>query len=281
MQESDDFKLKKILIKTKRKIFSEIAGNNSSIYEGEGFEFVELREYNYGEDIRRIDWNVTAKMQKPYVKVFKEERELNIVIASMMGGSVYFGQRRLKQDLIAEAAALIAFSASKNSDNFNSMIFTDRPENISKPTKKIFGVQRCVDEILRFDPLGKRVDFENFSQYIMKNIKRRSIIFILGDFFGEFDFSLISKKHEVIALIARDRLEENPHRIGLLNMIDPQTFESSNIDVQTPSIKEYKKRVQKNDHELFKNFMKNRIRFAKIYTDEDPYAKISKLFIRR
>ena len=137
-------KLKKILIKTKRQIFSEIAGNNPSIFEGEGFDFMELREYTYGDDVRKIDWNVTARMQKPFIKLFKEERELNIVIISLLGGSVHFGQKRFKQELIAETAALLAFSAVKNGDVFSSYIYTDKVEAFTKPTKNIHAVSSTV-----------------------------------------------------------------------------------------------------------------------------------------
>jgi len=274
-------KLKKILIKTKRQIFSEIAGNNPSIFEGEGFDFVELREYAYGDDVRKIDWNVTARMQRPFIKIFKEERELNIVIISLLGGSVHFGSKRFKQELIAGSAALLAFSAVKNGDLFSSFIYTDKIESMTKPTKNIGAVRESVSNILEFEALGKSLDLSEFSKVMFEKIKRKSIIFVIGDYFGEFDFRLLAKKHEVIAIITRDKLEENPPTLGQINLIDPQTLKSSLMNIDDDSVKRYIKTLHQKDSNLFKHFRKNRVTFTKIYTDEDPFVKMSKLFLRR
>ena len=115
--------LKKLLIKAKRSVFSEMIGNNPSVFQGEGYDFIELREYNMGDDIRHIDWNVTAKMRTPFIKVFREERELNVVVSTMLNGSVHFGSTRLKQDLIAEIVAIVGFNVVKNGDLLSSFIF--------------------------------------------------------------------------------------------------------------------------------------------------------------
>ena len=273
----DDIKFRKIIIKAKRKIFSEMAGNNLSHFEGEGFDFVELREYHFGDDVRKIDWKVTAKKQKPYIKIFREEKELNVVIVSLLGGSVYFGSKRFKQDVIAELFALLSFSAVKNQDNFSSVIFTNRAELYTKPTKKMYGAYKGVEEILKFDPLGKEVDYKELVSYLRNRIKRRSIILLLGDFIGDIDISHLSKKHEVVSLIVRDRLEENPPAIGYANLLDPTSKKFLQMDLDEGSLKKYKKMMKENDAKLFKHFIKNRVRFTKIYTDEDPFVKISKL----
>ncbi len=277
---SDSKNLKKIVIKTRRQIFSEISGNNSSIFEGEGFDFVELREYNYGDDIRKIDWNVTARMQKPYIKIFHEERELNIVIVSLLGGSVYFGQKRFKQDIISEIGALLAFSAVKNGDLFTSFIYTDEIKSDIKPTKNIHAVEKLVENILSFDSIGEKIDAQNLSKILFQKIKRRSIIFVIGDFFDQFDFKILSKKHEVVALIVRDRLEENPPEFGMVDLIDPQNLSGSLMHIDQKTIKRYKDKLHNKDMALYKNFSKHRVSFTKIYTDEEPFVKLSKLFIR-
>jgi len=274
-------KLKKILIKTKRQIFSEIAGNNPSIFEGEGFDFMELREYVHGDDVRKIDWNVTARMQKPFIKVFREERELNIVIISLLGGSVHFGQKRFKQELIAETAALLAFSAVKNGDVFSSFIFTDKVESYIRPTKNIHAVTKCVTDIYEFDALGKKLDLTQLSKQMYEQIKRKSIIFVLGDFFGDFDFKLLARKHEVISIMTRDKLEEHPPELGSINLIDPSSLESSLMQIDANSVQRYIKALHDKDSELFKHFRKNRIAFTKLYTDEEPFVKLSKLFLGR
>ncbi len=273
--------LKKILIKTRRQIFSEIAGNNPSLFEGEGFDFSQLREYSYGDDIRRIDWNTTAKLQKPYVKVFNEERELNIVIVSILNGSVYFGQKIFKQEIIAEIVAILAYSAIKNSDRFSSYIYNNRLSNITPPSKNIHSVQKAVSQVLEYPVIGKRVDAKNMAKRIYERIKRRSIIFVIGDFFEEFDFRLLARKHELIAVIVRDRLEESPKEMGALNLYDPQNMKSSFLQIDKSAIQRYIREVRKIDTATFKNFRKNRINYTKIYTDENPYIKLSKLFMSK
>ncbi len=273
--------LKKILIKTRRQIFSEIPGNNPSIFEGEGYDFVELREYHYGDDVRRIDWNVTAKMRRPYIKVYKEERELNIVIVSLLGGSVYFGQKRLKQELFAEVAALLAFSAAKNGDLFSGFIHTRHIDASTRPTKRIHGVNALVAQILAFEPIGKSVDTQALSRHLYERIQRRSILFVLGDFFGDYDFRLLSKKHEVIALILRDRLEEQPPELGMLRLSDPETLRSATMQIDERVAERYRAKVRANDEKLYRHFRRNRIDFTKIYTQEEPFVKLSKLFLRR
>ncbi len=273
--------LKKILIKTRRQIFSEIAGNNPSIFEGEGYDFLELREYTYGDDIRHIDWNVTARMQKPYVKIFREERELNIVIVSVLGGSVYFGRKKFKQETIAETVALLAYSAIKNDDQFSAFIYTDRLESVTRPSKHIHSVQKAVEAVLNYPSLGKNVDTRSLPELLYNRLKRRSIIFVIGDHFARFDFRLLAKKHEVIALVVRDHLEERPKEMGLVNLYDPQRLETALLQVDTDAVHAYAARVHTDDIALHRDFRKNQIPFAKIYTDDDPFVKLSKLFMGR
>ncbi len=273
--------LKKILIKTRRQIFSEIAGNNPSIFEGEGFDFVELREYHYGDDIRHIDWNITAKMQKPYVKIFKEERELNIVAVSLLGGSVYFGRRRFKQETVAETVALLAYSAIKNGDQFSSYIYTNQLETVTRPSKHIHSVQKAVKSVLEYPALGKKVDAKALPRQLFERIRRRSIIFIIGDFFEDFDFRLLAKKHEVIALIVRDHLEEHPEEMGVVNLYDPASQQTALLQVDLPTTQKFARAVHMRDITMHRNFRKNQIPFAKIYTDDEPFVKLSKLFMRR
>ncbi len=273
--------LKKILIKTRRQIFSEVAGNNPSIFHGEGFDFVELREYNYGDDIRHIDWNVTARMQKPYVKIFKEERELNIVIVSVLGGSVYFGRRKFKQESIAETVALLGYSTIKNGDQFSSYIYTDRLETVTPPSKRIHSVQKATEAVLEYPALGRGVDVQKLPKLLFDRIKRRSIIFVISDFFEPFDFRMLAKKHEVLALIVRDHLEEQPEEMGTVNLYDPQSMQTALLQIDRKATDTYARRVHEKDILLHKNFRKNQVAFTKIYTDDDPFVKLSKLFMRR
>lgn len=271
-------KLQKILVRSRRQVFSEMVGTNPSIFKGEGYDFVELREYTAGDDIRHIDWNITAKMRKPYIKIFKEERELNVVLVSILNGSVYFGSHKLKQETIAEIAALLSFSVLKNGDLLSSYIFSDEMNFHSKPTKKIHIVQKIVGEILDFSPLNKKMDFGFIADMLYKRLNRRSIILVVGDFFELPNFKLLAKKHEVICIIVRDKLEENPPIMGFASLVDPQSGAVLEGDFSSSSIEAYKKRVYEHDHKLFEILKKDGVRFTKIYTDSIASVELRRLF---
>lgn len=271
-------KLQKILVRAKRQVFSEMIGNNPSIFHGQGYDFVELREYMPGDDIRHIDWNVTAKLQQPFVKVFKEERELNIVIATLLGGSVYFGSIKFKQDIIAELAALLGYSALKNNDLLSSYIFSDKLISYTKPSKKIFQIQKITEDIINFNPIGNKVSMEVVSSTLLKRLKKRSLIIMIGDFFDIADFRVLAKKHEVISIIVRDKLEEMPPIMGISSLIDPETQHAIDGDFSSENIKEYNKQIQLHDKKLFNKFQKDQIRFRKIYTDSKLGVELRRLF---
>lgn len=269
---------KKILIKAKKEVFTEISGNNLSLFKGEGYDFANLREYEFGDDVRKIDWNVTAKMGTPYVKEFIEERELSVVMAFMLGGSVYFGTKKFKQELIAEIAALVGFSVIKNSDRLTGYIFADKLYNEFKPSKKTASVNTIVEAISSFEPLNKSSNYPLLVKELYLKTKRKSIIFIIADFVGDIDLSLISKKHEVILVIVRDRFEDDPQPLGFVGMIDPSSGESLEGDLNEYAIKGYKKAMKANDDALIAHCKKHRIRFSKIYTDDIVFVKLLKLF---
>jgi uncharacterized protein (DUF58 family) len=271
-------KLQKILVRARRQVFSEMVGNNPSIFQGEGYDFIELREYMPGDDIRHIDWNITAKLQKPYIKIFREERELNVVVASMLNGSVYFGSKRFKQDVIAEVTAMLSFSTIKNGDLLSSYIFSDKLESFLKPSKKLFQVHKSTDEILNFDPLNKKADYKVLADTLFKRLKRKSLIVIVGDFFEIPDFKVLAKKHEVVAVIVRDRLEETPPEMGFTSLVDPESGAVLEGDFNAQTVKEYAKKVLVHDRKLYATFRKHKIRFTKIYTDGKIGVSLRRLF---
>jgi len=271
-------KLKKILVRARRQVFSEMVGNNPSIFQGEGYDFVELREYMPGDDIRHIDWNITAKMQKPFIKIFREERELNIVVASVLNGSVHFGSKKFKQESIAEIVALLSYSTIKNGDLLSSYIFTDKMVSHLKPSKKINQVQSSVSDILNFNALNQKTDFKVLCDTLYKRLKRKSLILIVGDFFEIPDFKLLAKKHEVIAIIVRDRLEENPPAMGFSSLVDPESGATLEGDFNKSSVDAYSAKVKAHDSKLYETFRKHQIRFTKIYTHSLVGVELRRLF---
>jgi len=269
-------KAKKIILKTKKQVYGDMLGNNASLFQGEGFEFAELREYVYGDDVRKIDWKTTAKLGKPFVKIYKEERELNVVVVSMLGGSMYFGTLKQKTDVAAEVVATLGFSAVKNSDLFSHMLFADRLYDLSKPSKKLFSVHKAVDEITAFEPLGKVADYEALTQTLNNRLKKKALLFIISDFVGDVDLKLLSKKHDVFAVIVRDKFEEDPSELGYLRLVDMETKQSFEGNIDASALKQYKKALHENDEKLYKQFKKQGIRFAKVYTHEDAGLKLLK-----
>ncbi len=267
---------KKIILKTKKQVYGDMLGNNASMFQGEGFEFAELREYVYGDDVRKIDWKTTAKLGKPFVKVYKEERELNVVVISMLAGSMYFGTVKQKSDVLAEVVGTLGFSAVKNSDLFSHMLFADRLYDLSKPSKKLFSVHKAVEEIVEFDPLGKEGNFKALVETLNNRLKKKALLFIVSDFVGDIDLKLLSKKHDVFAVMIRDRFEEDPSELGYLRLIDMETKQSFEGNIDSGTLKSYKKALHDNDEKLYKQFKKQGIRFAKIYTHEDIGLKLMK-----
>jgi uncharacterized protein (DUF58 family) len=268
--------VKKIVLKTKKQVYGDMLGNNASIFQGEGFEFAELREYVYGDDVRKIDWKTTAKLGKPFVKIYKEERELNVVVVSMLSGSTYFGTVKQKSDIIAEVVATLGFSAVKNTDLFSHMLFADRLYGLSKPSKKLFSVHKAVEDVVGFDPIGKEGDFSVLVETLHNRLKKKSLLFIISDFVGDIDLKILSKKHDVFAVMVRDRFEEDPSELGYLRLIDMETKQSFEGDVNSGTLKNYKKALHDNDEKLYKQFKKQGVRFTKIYTHEEPALKLMK-----
>ncbi|MDA7817995.1 DUF58 domain-containing protein [Sulfurimonas sp.] len=271
-------KLQKILVRARRQVFSEMVGNNPSIFQGEGYDFIELREYMAGDDIRHIDWNITAKMQKPFIKIFREERELNVVVVSVLNGSVHFGSKKFKQETIAEVSALLSFSTLKNGDLLSSYIFTDEMVSNSKPSKKLHQIQKNVDDILEFDAINKKVDFKVIADTLFKRLKRKSLIIVIGDYFEIPDFKLLAKKHEVVSVIVRDKLEENPPQMGFASLVDPESGAVLEGDFNASSVKSYAKKVHDHDHKLYETLRRDQIRFTKVYTDDFPSVNLRRLF---
>jgi uncharacterized protein (DUF58 family) len=274
--------LNKILIKSKKQVFTEIAGNNSSTYKGEGYDFLELREYEFGEDIKNIDWTISAKMNTPYVKVFHAQRELNINIIPLLSGSMIFGTSKSKQDLQTEICSILAYSSIKQGDPFSSFIANDKFSNITKRSKKLTTVSKMSEEIFNYNALGKSIDYKLLCDEAFKRIKMKSILFFIGDFIDikDFDLKLLSKKHEIFVIIVRDTFEENPQELGNNTLVDTNSGLQFDGVIDKASINKYKAFIKKNDHELFYHLQKCNINFTKIYTHEDAISKIIGLINR-
>lgn len=267
--------LKKILIRSRKNAIGELVGENNSKLKGEGYDFVNLKEYALGDDIRYIDWNITAKMQKPYVKVFNEQRELNIVLVALLDGNMIFDK---KQELLAEIMAFLGYSTIKNRDNLSYFLFSQDFHIYQRASKREFCVHKMTKTILEFDPLFKRCDLDLLAKTLQSKIKRRSLIVVVGDFFELPDFRVLAKKHEIVCILTRSKLEEEPNLSGVHTLQDAKSAIMLESDFGKKSINEYRKKVTIGDAKLREVFHKDMIRYTKIYTDENIVPKLIRLF---
>lgn len=263
---------KEILIRSKRNVFNNKSGNNNSILSGQGLNFKEIREYSFGDDVRKINWKSTAKMNgKPYINIYSEEKELNIVTIFLADGNIEYG---LKKQKMSELNAIISLSAIKNGDNIRNIYVGKKIIKTFPPTKNIGMVLQSIQFSLDLNMTGTKVNYSNIKKIIENNIKQKSIIFIIGDFFQEIDLSGIGFKHEIYAIIIRDITEEVPIFDNEELIIDPITLNNDVINFNKGLINKFKIIIEKNDIELIKSFNKNKIKYKKIYTNDDLYLKL-------
>ena len=227
-------KVRRIEIRTNRLVNESLAGEYHSVFKGRGMEFSEVREYQFGDDIRNIDWNVTSRMGHPYIKKHVEERELTVILLVDFSASGQFGTRRqFKREIEAEICALLAFSAIKNSDRVGLIAFTDRIEKFLRPRKGKDHVLRVVREVLYFRPQGRTTDIAMALQHMYRTITKSSVVFVISDFMdGDFTQPLrvAARKHDLIAITVTDPREEELPPIGLLELEDAETGESVLVD---------------------------------------------------
>ncbi len=272
-------KAKEILIKTKKRIFGTNFGNNSSIFVGNGLDFSELKEYNIGDDVKKINWKATAKFQKPYINLFTEEKELNILACFLVSGNIFFGSVKQKQDIMSEALALIGYSSIANSDNFSTLFFSSSDDRFFLPTKNPKLLYPIVNFATSLNPLGKEVDFNALNDFLTNRLKQRHIIILIGDFLEEdIDLTLIGAKHELYTVIVRDEFEESPKLDSHIYLKDPKTLNESEFFLNSNALKEYQMEIKRRDDKLFERLLRDGISFTKIYTNEEPFFKLSNLF---
>ena len=270
---------KALLLKAKKQIFGELAGNNLSKRAGDGFDFFELRPYAMGEDVRRIDWKRSAKMGEPYVKSFHEEKELQVVFVSLLSGGLHFGTHRLKQEVMCEIGTIVGYSAVKNADKFSLLSWQNKDNfTILPPTKSYHKIDNEIDKLIETDMTSKECDFEGLNDFLLTRYKRRSLIIICGDFWKIPRLGAVAKKHELLSIIVRDKFEEKPSKLGTLNISNPSSMDCKEVSFDDISIKLHEKKVHQHDKALFETFAKQGVRASKIYPHEPLISKMHSIF---
>ena len=279
-------KITRIEIRTKRLVNDLFSGEYHSTFKGQGMEFEEVRQYEPGDDIRLIDWNVTARTGYPHIKKFREERELSVVLLVDASSSGKFGTReRFKSETAAELCALLAFSAIKNNDKVGLIIFTDKIEKFVPPKKGRGHVLRLIREILFFEPEGIRTDISGALEYFNKVIRRKSVVFLVSDFLSANFYKplqIANNKHDVIAIKISDPRETSFDNIGLIELEDAETGEVFMIDTSSREFrKEFSARAEEDNLALKKGFQMINMDFISIRTDQSYIVPLISFFKMR
>jgi uncharacterized protein (DUF58 family) len=279
-------RVRQIEIKTRGLSRNIFAGEYHSAFKGRGMTFSEVREYQYGDDIRNIDWNVTARYNHPYVKLFEEERELTVMLMIDVSGSREFGtMSKLKKNQITEIAAVLAFSAIQNNDKIGVIFFSDTIEKFIPPKKGKTHILRIIRELIDFQPEHRSTDVSNALRYLTNAIKKRCTTFVISDFIdSDFDnaLTIANKKHDVVALKIYDQREQELPSIGLIKIKDAETGEYSWVDTSNKKVREkyagWWRKQEENTTEVFK---RSGVDVANIRTDQDYVRSLINLFQRR
>ncbi len=254
-------KIRHIEIRTKRLVNDLFGGEYQSVFKGQGIEFADVREYVPGDDIRSIDWNVTARSQRPFVKKFMEERELTVLFVVDMSGSEYFGSgEKLKSEVAAEITALLAFSAVKNHDKTGLLICTDEVEKYVPVKKGRNHVLRVVREILYYQPRRKKTRIAAALEYLHQILTRTAVIFLISDFQDEGyekPLKILSRKHDVIAIHLKDRRESDFPPVGLIELEDAETGERVLVDSSVGSLRQHLTKTALQNEEKIDRLMKS------------------------
>ena len=280
-------KVRRIEIKTRGLSSNIFAGEYHSAFKGRGMAFSEVREYQYGDDVRDIDWNVTARFDKPYVKVFEEERELTVILMVDVSGSLDFGTAgQTKRQIVTEIAATLAFSAIQNNDKIGVIFFSDHIEKFIPPKKGRKHILFIIRELLDFQPQSRRTDIGDAIVFITNAIKKRCIVLLISDFFDAKEYTqqltIMSRRHDVCALQIYDqRMLELPD-IGLMKVCDAETGEEIYIDTSSKAVRRaHHEWWIRNQARLKEMFTHSNVDCAHLRTDEDYVKGLMGLFKRR
>ena len=280
-------KVRKIEIKTRGLSSNIFAGQYHSAFKGRGMAFSEVREYQFGDDVRDIDWNVTARFHRPYVKVFEEERELTVMLLIDVSGSLDFGtQKQMKRDMVTEIAATIAFSAIQNNDKIGVVFFSDKIEKYIPPKKGRKHILYIIREMLNYHPESKRTDVKQAVEFLSSVQKRRTTAFILSDFYVRNDFQqslqIANRKHDVVAIQVYDQRARELPDVGLMKVVDAETGFEQYVDTSSKRLRDsYRKYWQGRQSQLQETFNKSNVDNVSIATNEDFVKALLMLFKQR
>jgi len=280
-------KVRKIEIKARGLSSNIFAGQYHSAFKGRGMAFSEVREYQYGDDVRDIDWNVTARFHRPYIKVFEEERELTVMLLIDVSGSLDFGtQKQMKRDMVTEIAATLAFSAIQNNDKIGVVFFSDKIEKYIPPKKGRKHILYIIREMLDFQAESKKTDVKQAVEFLSSVQKRRTTAFILSDFYVRHDFlqslQICNRKHDVVAIQVYDQRAKELPDVGLMKVVDAETGFEQYVDTSSKRLRDsYRRFWIGRQEELLETFNKSNVDHVSVATNEDFVKSLMLLFKKR
>jgi len=279
-------KVRKIEIKTRRLSDHIFGGEYHSTFKGRGMTFSEVREYQYGDDVRSIDWNVTARYNEPYVKIFEEERELTMMLMVDVSGSELFGtEKRFKNEIITEIAATLAFSATQNNDKIGLILFTDKIELYIPPKKGRSHVLRIIRELIEFHPSSKKTNIAEALKFLSNVMKKKAIVFIMSDFIADdyqHTLKISSSKHDVTGIRVYDKHEESIPNLGMVQMLDEETDEQFLVNTSSKKVRNNYSRFYREKVDYFKDgFAKTGAGVINCRVDESYVKKLLGYFKQR
>lgn len=279
-------KVRKIEIKTRRLSDHVFGGEYHSTFKGRGMTFSEVRQYQFGDDVRNIDWNVTARYNEPFVKVFEEERELTLMLMVDISGSEFFGtDQQFKNEIVTEIAATLAFSATQNNDKVGLILFTDQIELYIPPKKGRYHVLRIIRELIEFKPQGSQTDIAGALKFLSNIMKKRAIVFVLSDFMDEGyeqTLKIASGRHDVTGIRVYDKREEEIPNVGLVPMIDEESGELMVVNTTSKKIRQNYNNYYRRRVDFFKeSFTKAGAGTINCRVDESYVKKLLGYFKRR
>ncbi len=279
-------KVRKIEIHTKGMVNNIFGGEYQSAFKGRGMEFSEVRAYTYGDDIRQIDWNVTARTGEPFIKMFEEEREQTLMLCVDISPSGIFGSRtQSKMELAIEICAVLAFSAIKNSDKVGLVLFTDVIEKVVPPKKGRIHVLRLIRELLTTEPEGTGTDISEALSYVNRLLNRRAIVVMASDFQDEnYDkqLKITNKKHDLVSIFINDKLEDELPDLGLIPLKDAETGQEVLVDTSSKKVRQaYQKRRITEKKQIRNQFLRMKIDTIELHTNESYVQPLMNFFHRR
>lgn len=280
-------KVRKIEIKTRGLSQNIFAGQYHSAFKGRGMAFAEVREYQFGDDVRDIDWNVTARFRKPYVKVFEEERELTVMLLVDVSGSLDFGTRsRMKSEMATEIAATIAYSAIQNNDKIGVVFFSDRIEKYIPPKKGRKHILYIIREMLDFKPESRKTDIGGAMEFFTRVMKRRTTAFVLSDFYDRHDFfkqmQIANNKHDVMAIHVYDKWAKALPDVGLVKVVDAESGHEMYVDTSSKKVRAAHARYWIERQQMLKDTLSRaNVDWVSVATDDDYVKAMMHLFASR